>query len=53
MAAETVTILRLEFEQMREELKTLRKSTLYQRLLEFERNILQGGKYTRKDLFDL
>ena len=45
-----VTISRSEFEQMKIELKTLRSSIIYQRLLEFEQNILQGKKYTRKDL---
>ena len=47
---ETVTIAKPEFEQMKQELKILRKSSIYLRLLEFEQNIMAGKKYTRKDL---
>lgn len=47
---ETVTLPRVEFEQMQEELKILRDSKLYQRLLDFEKNITTGKRYTRKDL---
>ncbi|MBI4983613.1 hypothetical protein HZC32_03140 [Candidatus Woesearchaeota archaeon] len=47
---ETVTLPKVEFEQMKQELELLRNSHLYKRLLEFERNILQGKKFTRKDL---
>lgn len=50
MITETITIQKAKFEQMKQELNTLRNSRLYQRLLEFEQNILQGKKYTRKDL---
>ena len=32
------------------EIKILRSSKLYKRLLEFEENINSGKKYTRKDL---
>lgn len=46
---ETVTIPREEFETMKKELKVLRNSNLYKRLLEAETNI-KGKKYTRKDL---
>ena len=35
---------------MEKELKILRNYKLYKRLLEFERRILQGKKYTREDL---
>ena len=45
-----VTIPRIEFEQMKQELEMLRESKLYQRLLEFEQNIAKGKKFTRKDL---
>jgi len=41
---------REEFEQMTQELKVLRNTSIYQRLLEFEQNIIQGKKYTRRDL---
>jgi len=47
---DTITIPKSEFEQMKVELKTLRSSKIYQRLLEFEQNITQGKKYTRTDL---
>ena len=41
---------KMEFEKMQEELKTLRNTKLYKRLLEFEQRILQGKKFTRADL---
>ena len=47
---ETITIPKIEFKQMQEELETLRKSALYKRLLEFEKNISSGKIFTRKDL---
>jgi len=46
---ETVTIPKEKFEKIIEELKILRNSKLYRRLLEFEENI-QEKKYTRDDL---
>ena len=46
---ETVTILKVDFEIMQKELETLRHTTIYKRLLEFEMNI-SNKKYTRKDL---
>jgi len=47
---ETVTIPKIELEKMEEEIKVLRNSRLYKRLLEFEQNISKGKKYTREDL---
>ena len=47
---ETVTIPKEKYEQMVHEIEILRSSKLYQRLLEFENNIKQGKKFTRKDL---
>ena len=47
---ETITISREEYEQMHTELETLRHTPLYQRLCEFERNIAEGKKFTRKDI---
>jgi len=47
---ETITVPKMEFEKMQEELKTLRNTRLYKRLLEFEQGILQGNKFTRTDL---
>jgi len=47
---DVVTIPRAEFEQMQQELKVLRNSKLYKRLLEFESNIAAGNKFSRKDL---
>jgi len=35
---------------MKIEIELLRNSKLYIRLLEFEKNITEGKKYTRKDL---
>ena len=46
---ETITIPKQEFEQMKRELTLLRDSKLYQRLLQFEKNIAQK-KYIRLDL---
>jgi len=46
---ETVTIPREEYEVMKQEIKTLRATALYKRLLSFEQNI-KTKKYTRKDL---
>ncbi len=47
---ETVTLPKAEYEQIQTELETLRHSTLYKRLLEFERNIAEGKKFSRNDL---
>ena len=47
---ENVKISKYKFRQIQRELKTLRNSNLYKRLLEFENNIKQGKKYTREDL---
>ena len=47
---ETITIPKAELEQLQKELGILRKSSLYKRLLEFEGNIAEGKRFTRKDL---
>lgn len=47
---ETVTIPRVEFERMKQELELLKESRIYQRLLEFEENISKGRKFGRQDL---
>jgi len=47
---ETITIPKVEIEQLQKELETLRNSSLYKRLLEFEKNIAEGKRFTRKDL---
>ena len=47
---ETVTIPKVEFEKMKQELELLRESGLYQRLLEFEENISKGRKFGGQDL---
>ncbi len=49
MEAETVTIPRIEYEQMVTELETLRRTDLYKRLIQFIENI-QKKKFTRTDL---
>jgi len=46
----TITIPRIQFEQMQMELQILRHTSIYARLLEFEKNIAQGRKFTRNDL---
>jgi len=46
---ETVTIPKAKFEQIRQELETLRNTALYKRLLQFEQNIKEK-KYSRTDL---
>ena len=47
---ETITIPKAEIEQLHRELETLRNSGLYKRLLEFEKNISEGKRFTRADL---
>lgn len=47
---ETIIIPKEQFEKMKTELEVLRKSKIYRRLLEFEKNIAEGRKFTRKDL---
>jgi len=47
---EIVTIPREKLEKMQQELAVLRNSKLYRRLLDFEKNIVEGNKYMRKDL---
>jgi PHD/YefM family antitoxin component YafN of YafNO toxin-antitoxin module len=49
MMSETVTIPKEEYIRMKRELKALRSTNLYKRLLEFEENIKEK-KYTREDL---
>ena len=47
---ETITVSKAELEQLQRELETLRNSSLYKRLLEFEKNISEGKRFTRADL---
>ena len=47
---ETITLPKVELEQLHRELETLRNSALYKRLLEFEKNIVEGKRFTRADL---
>jgi|TARA_B100001971_G_C17999770_1_gene436675 hypothetical protein len=47
---ETVTIPKQEFELMKQQIETLKNSKIYKRLLEFEKNIAEGKRFTRKDL---
>ena len=47
---ETITLPRSELEQLHREIETLRNSGLYERLLEFEKNISEGKRFTRADL---
>ena len=50
MNAETISISKQEYDSMKQELVTLRKTGIYLRLLEFEQNIAKSRSYTRKDL---
>ncbi|HIH11703.1 TPA: hypothetical protein HA241_05920 [Candidatus Woesearchaeota archaeon] len=47
---ETITIPKIQFEQMQVEIETLRHSSIYKRLMEFEQNIVSGRKLSRNDL---
>lgn len=47
---ETITLPKAEFEQLQRELETLRNMDIYKRLLEFEKNIAEGKRFTRADL---
>ena len=51
---ETVTISKEKYEQMQREIKTLRNTDLYKKLLkslaEFKKDAAEGKEYTRKDL---
>lgn len=47
---EMITIPKEEFERMKQALIILRNSKLYRRLLEFEKRIVEGKRYTRGDL---
>ena len=50
LSMETITIPKITFEEMEMELVTLRKTALYQRLLQFEEHLAQGKRFTRRDL---
>ena len=50
MENEFVRVPKCEFEKMRIEINILRNSKIYKRLLEFEKNISEGKRFTRKDL---
>ena len=39
-----------EFEQLQREVVILRNSSLYKRLLEFEKNVGEGKRFSRADL---
>ncbi len=47
---ETITIPKQEYETMKHQIKTLRKTNFYLRLLDFEQNLIQGKVYSRGDL---
>jgi hypothetical protein len=50
LSMETITLPKEQFERMKSEIILLRSSVLYKRLLEFEKNISTGKRYTREDL---
>ena len=47
---ETITMPKIEFDNIISEIKLLKKSHIYKRLLEFEENIVKGKKHSRKEL---
>jgi len=47
---ETVTITKEEYKSLKYEVRSLRNTMLYKRLLEFEKNIASGKNFYRKDL---
>ena len=47
---ETICIPKAEFELMKKEIKVLKESQIYKRLLEFENNLLKGKRFSRADL---
>ena len=47
---QTITVSKEVFEQMKQDINTLRKSQIYKRLLEFETNISKSRKFSRADL---
>ncbi len=50
LMTEMVTIPKEKYFQMAQELQMLRNGHLYRRLLEAEKNIFLGKKFTRKDI---
>ncbi len=50
MVSETVTVPKKKYETLRREVKALKNSRLYRRLLEFHKNISSGKEYSREDL---
>lgn len=50
MATETIVIQKKEYSALKREIETLRKTSIYKRLLEFEKNITTGKKFGRADL---
>lgn len=49
-SAETILVSKDEYNTLKEQVKLLKNSRLYKRLLEFEQNIAKGGKFYRADL---
>lgn len=47
---DTITIPKQEYKEMKQELESLRNTAIYKRLLEFEKHVEEGKKFTRKDL---
>lgn len=47
---EMINLPKEKFEQMKQEIIFLRNSLIYKRLLEFEKNVAKGKKYSGEDL---
>lgn len=48
--SETICIPKHKYIRMKQEIKVLRETAIYKRLLQFEENISSGKIFTRKDL---
>ena len=50
MASKSMVISKDEYNSLKKQVKILKNSRLYKRLLEFEENIAKGKKFYRSDL---
>ncbi len=50
MASETILVSKAEYTMLKEQVRMLKNSKLYKRLLEFEHNIANDRKFYRADL---
>ncbi len=50
MTTETITIPKKEYKELKRDAELLKNLHLYKRLMEFERNIAAGKRFSRSDL---